>query len=378
MCVNICIHKAIEMKLGDNDFYYPVIDETRCIACGLCQKRCPANDAKKPISNVQKVIAAWNKNKSIRRKSTSGGIFSLLAKYILLQNGYVVGVVWDKQSHAMHTIISDTKDLPRMYNSKYVQSHTNQIYSQVKKLLDKGTLVLFSGTPCQNSALKHFLGKDYPNLYQLDLVCHGVPSEKMLFRYLKEISNGRTIKNVRFRNKNPYWNYCDVTIDFTNGEQYSVPTVDDPYFTVFNIGYSLRKSCRQCQFTNLQRQSDLTLSDFWGFQPKSFGMRDYNKGISCILINSEKGQKLFEMIEKDIVFEERTIEEAKKGNKSLYTPYTPYTPDKKKTIAFWKDYSDGMSVKELCDKYVPNRFVKPKLLWLRNQKNRYAWLIKRK
>lgn len=275
--------------------------------------------------------------------------------------------------------MSETEKLYLFSGSKYLQSDTGKIYCQIKEKLDQGKKVLFSGTPCQNKALRNFLNKDYDYLYQIDLVCHGVPSEKVFRKYLDEIcaENQVTqsdVKQIRFRHKKPYWNYSNVTIDFTKGKSYSVPTVDDAFFILFNTGFTLRESCRHCAYTNLERHSDITLSDFWGFLPGNFKMRNYEKGVSCILINSQKGEELFNMIQNDIVFEESTISDAKRGNKSLSESYT--VPEKEYD-SFWKDFENGKSIQSLADKYVPQRIIKPKLLWLRILKYKYSWVVKK-
>lgn len=377
MCVNVCPKKAIRMVKDVNDFLYPKINNELCCQCGICQKKCPANDVTNVESNVKKVYAVWNKNKTVRKKSTSGGVFTLLAESILKKGGIVAGVKWNGNFLAEHCIIDTYSDIYLFNGSKYVQSNTKNIYYKVKDALQAGQKVLFSGTPCQNHALISFLGKKYANLYQIDVVCHGVPSAEMLNKYLNEVTNkgAKKVKNIRLRYKNPYWDYCSVKIDFTDGSFYSKYTVEDSFYTLFNIGYSLRESCHTCKYTNLHRQGDVTLADFWGYRPKNFKMRDFLKGTSLILINSTKGQELFNTIKTSICYEQSTINQAQKGNRSLSQPFE-INPSEKK--AFWNDYEQGMSVMSLCKKYVPNPYKIPKLLWLRRIKARYGWAVKRK
>lgn len=376
MCTNICPNQAIEMRRGTHDFVFPIINAPLCNECGLCQRKCPANQKTITEKNVQQVYAAWSKNKKVRKRSSSGGVFSLLAEALLGDGGVIAGVKWTGNFNAKHCVIEKTADLPLLNGSKYVQSNTADIYSKIKSLLDGGRKVLFSGTPCQNHALKMFLGKEYNSLYQIDLVCHGVPSYEMLRRYLSERSNGsKTVSEVRLRYKNPYWDYCFVRVDFTDGTYYKKYTVDDSYFTIFNLGYSLRERCRHCKYTNTNRYGDITLADFWGYRPDNFKMRDFNKGTSLILINSEKGQTLFDSIDKNLICEKRTIDQAIKGNKALIMPFSPPQND---VNDFWIDYEKGMAVEELCKKYVPNRFTLPNLLWLRRLKAKYFGVIKKK
>lgn len=377
MCTNICKQNAINMTLDERGFKYPKINEELCVSCGICIKKCPSNSIKEPIINVKTVYAAWNKDKKVRQNSTSGGIFDLIARSILYQGGYVAGVRWTSEFDVCHDLISEVEKLYLFRGSKYLQSDTVEIYCKIKEKLDNGKKVLFSGTPCQNKALRSFLNKEYDYLYQIDLVCHGVPSRKVFRKYLDEIcvENCSEVKKIRFRHKKPYWNYSNVTIDFTNGKRYSVPTVDDSFFTLFNTGFTLRESCRHCAYTNLERHSDITLGDFWGFLPSNFKMRNYEKGISCILINSQKGEELYAMLKNDIISEKSTISAAKNANKTLSESFT--VPEKEYE-SFWKDFKNEKSIKNLVDKYVPKRIIKPKLLRLRILKYKYSWIIKNK
>ncbi|WP_095174810.1 MULTISPECIES: Coenzyme F420 hydrogenase/dehydrogenase, beta subunit C-terminal domain [Blautia] len=376
MCVDCCIVCAIEMKKVEHGFYYPTIDSEKCIDCGQCKRKCPANDTSIKGQKQLGIYSAWNKNKAKRSKATSGGIFSLLAEKILENDGLVAGVAWDDSFHTEHVLINSVDELCRLNGSKYVQSHTNLIYRQIKNTLDNGKSVLFSGTPCQNHALRLFLGKDYTDLYLIDLVCHGVPSEDIFDRYLNERSNNgsKIIKQIRLRHKKPYWDWSYVTIDFENSESYSELTTDDSYFTLFNVGYSLRKSCSQCKYANMKRFGDITLADFWGFTANSFKQSNYLRGVSLVMVNTYKGQKLFQIISNDIIYEETSEKKALKSNKSLQEPYFI---SEDKINAFWSDYDIGTSIDELRDKYTGKPFTIPKLLWLRRVKHMYWWLVKR-
>ncbi|MEA4964566.1 MAG: Coenzyme F420 hydrogenase/dehydrogenase, beta subunit C-terminal domain [Oscillospiraceae bacterium] len=377
MCTNICAKQAISMVRGEHGFLFPYIDQAKCVSCGLCQKKCPANNAISAESSIQKVYAAWNKDRDVRAKSTSGGIFSLLAHAILEAGGVVVGVRWTDTFQAEHCMIDSEDGLELLYGSKYVQSNTGDIYKKVKQALESGKKVLFSGTPCQNNALRSFLGKPYDALYQIDLICHGVPSNEMLQRYLRERDDtgAKSISNVRLRHKKPYWDYCNVTVDFTDGSRYSKPTVEDSFFTLFNIGFSLRTGCRHCQYANQNRRGDITLADFWGFLPHNFKMRNYNGGVSCVLINSDKGQAFFDGIRENVVCEEGTVEQAKNSNKALSEPFSP---PQDSVDSFWTDYENGMLIEALCKKHIPHPFTLPNYLWLRRMKRKYEWVIMRK
>lgn len=377
MCSNLCSKNAITMKKGEHGFTYPHIDGDKCINCGLCRKKCPANAEKQTECTMKNVYAAWNVAKNTRKKSTSGGVCSLLENEILKDGGAVVGVKWDADFQAKHSLAFDEEQAEMFRGSKYVQSDTGNIYIRVKKLLENGKKVLFTGTPCQVAALKSFLGKDYSGLFTIDLVCHGVPSYDCFKRFLNEISSeyNKKITNVRLRYKSPYWDYCSVRIDFEDGTDYRKYTVDDPYFTLFNIGYSLRESCHTCKYTSSHREGDITLADFWGYQPSGFKMRNYNKGISVVAVNSDKGKILFDRIKSLLNFETVSLESALKTNKSFSEPYAIA---KEKLNDFWNDYDNGLSTDKLCKKYVTKPFRLPNLLFLRRLKKRYNWVIKHK
>lgn len=372
MCANICHQKAIEMVEKEHGFVFPKVNNDLCNECGLCKKKCPANSEKRNDSTVKGVFASWSINKKVRNQSTSGGIFSLLAEEILKDEGLVIGVAWDDKYHATHVAIEKPDELYKLRGSKYSQSDTAMIYQKIKSYLIDGRKILFSGTPCQNAALKSYLGKEYDNLFQVDLVCHGVPSARFLDEYLGSFK--KSIKNVRLRYKDPYWDYTFVRVDFSDGTHYQARTIDDPYFNLFNIGYSIRESCHRCKYTSLHRESDITLADFWGYRAHDFKSRNYNYGTSLVLLNSEKGKRLFKTIGNYVYYEEANIDLAIKGNKCLKEPFIVEEREKSR---FWDDYENGVSIRELDKKYTEHSFVLPKHLTLRRLINKYRWILKR-
>ncbi len=377
MCVNVCPNSAISMKEGKNGFVFPVIDESLCCDCGLCAKKCPAKEEKHEDSTYKYIYAGWNKNRKTRDRSTSGGIFYLLASSIIKSGGAVAGVRWSDGFSAEHCMAENEEGISAFFGSKYVQSDTGYIYKQTEEYLKNGKWVLFSGTPCQVRALQSYLGKEYEKLVTVDLVCHGVPSQQSLNRFLSEINNqNKEITNIGFRCKAPYWDYSYVRVDFKDGEPYKKPNIEDPFFTSFNIGYLLRESCHTCRYAVMYRYGDITLSDFWGYTPKNFKMKGFLRGVSMIMINSDKGKKLFDSIKDSVIYEQATEQEAKDANMSLTTT-AAYTPPKEKTDGFWLDYNQGLTMDELRKKYIPKPFTMPNLLWLRRLKRKYQWLIKK-
>lgn len=373
-CSNICLKNAITLKENKHGFYFPIIDNKICVECGLCQKTCPINNKINKSEFDILVYAAWNKNKKIRRSSSSGGVFSLLAERVIDNNGIVVGVAWSDDFSTYHRVAKNKKELELLYGSKYVQSNTNQIYNRVKQELKNNVKVLFSGTPCQVHALKCFLDKEYDNLITVDLVCHGVPPYKLFKKYLIEVAGKEeNVKNVFLRYKNPYWSTSYVRIEMKNKKNYMQYTGDDSYYNLFNFNYSLRQSCHECKYTSTTRVSDITLSDFWKFRPQNFKMRNYEGGISCVMLNSKKGVNLFEKIKNELVYEESTLEKAVYANHCLSQPFdSPKDVDE-----FWNDVSNGVSVSKLNKKYIKNPYKAPRALWLRNIKGKYGWILKR-
>lgn len=372
MCSNLCPVGAITMQNGVNDFIFPQIDESVCIKCNQCVKKCPANQPTDRRENVKQTYAAWNKDKAIRKRSSSGGIFSVIAKYVLSDNGLVVGVTM-QGLEAKHIVVSNLSELSSLNGSKYVQSNTGDIYKKVKEYLDNGRKVLFSGSPSQIHAVKQFLGKEYDSLFLVDVICHGVPSSTMLHKHLQEVSGERKAKDIKFRYKDPYWDFSFVRINYEDNEKpYQRLTVDDDYFHLFNIGFSIRQSCHECHYTSTHRQGDITLADYWGYRAHNFKMNNYLGGISLILVNSAKGQKMLDIIKPELVIETATLEDAKRGQKCLSEPFQLPEEDLKK---FWEDYNNGMPISALSKKHYPKKFVRPNHLWIRHIKYRYYWMI---
>lgn len=371
MCSNICPKGSISMDEKLHGFIFPKIDENRCVNCEKCINFCPANKPKENESTVLKTFAAWNRKQSERRTSTSGGVFLALAEAVIKQGGTVVGVAWDEQFHPQHILCNRAEDLWQFRGSKYSQSNTGYVYRDVKKRLDANKIVLFSGAPCQVAALKSFLGIEYENLITVDLVCHGVPSNRLLDDYYQQFDS--KISNVRLRYKDPYWDYSYVRIDFEDRKSYQKLTIQDDYFNLFNIGYILRESCHGCKYTSLNRKGDITLADFWGFKAHSFKTRNYNKGVSLILVNSLKGEKLVSAVSKKIYMEEADLELAVKGNKCLSQPFRL---DKNKLEEFWSDYDSGMNIHELNQKYCAGTFEPLKHPVIRRLINKYRWVLK--
>lgn len=309
-CLNICPKNAISMQEDEEGFKYPVIDKNLCINCGLCRKVCPVLSSKN-VENKVEAYACYNKKEDYRMNSSSGGMFNLFASYILDKNGVVVAPLFDKNIKLNHVVCNNKKDLVEFMGSKYLQSNLSDIFKQVKRKLDKDCYVLFCGTPCQVEGLLSYLKKDYDKLYTQDIICHGVPSQKMLDKYLSEISSEK-VKKINFRNKSEGWKNYSLNIEYDN-KVYNSSHLKDKYMRLFIKNYCLRYSCYNCSFKKENRLSDITLGDFWGIDNV---IKDFNddKGITLTIINSKKGKELFNNIKRDIIYKKVNINDAIKYN----------------------------------------------------------------
>jgi len=313
-CANICPKKAITMIQDENGFQYPKIDEEKCIKCNLCKKVCPVIDSKEEEKEIL-AYACYNKEIQERLKSSSGGIFIMLAKQIINMGGVVCGAYMDEQGIVRHTCADNEQGLLKFMGSKYVQSDLGNIYKQVENYLKQGRYVLFTGTPCQVEGILKYLKKDYDNLFTQDIICHGVPSPKVWSKYLKfRKNNDKDIPlNISFRDKVSGWKNFGMTFNYKQDKKYSVTAKKDPYFRVFLHDYILRESCYNCSFKKTYRNSDITLADFWGIENVNPQMFDDN-GVSALIINSKKGQELFDKIKQGLVYEKTDVESIIKYN----------------------------------------------------------------
>lgn len=357
-CYNRCPVQAIEMVEDEKGFKYPQVNKEKCINCGLCERVCPILNQRK-VENTPKAYAVKNKNEEVREKSSSGGMFSLLAEKVLQDGGVVFGVAFDENWQLKHIYVENIEDLQIFRGSKYLQSIVGETYSKLKDFLIEGRKVMYTGTPCQIEGLKSYLGKEYENLFTQDIICHGVPSPKVHERYLKYLRDKyktKNIKNIIHRTKINGWkNWC-VNIKFDNSE-YIKAHEQDPYMQAFLRNTSLRESCYNCQFKKKHRISDITLADFWGIENVAPEMDD-DRGTSLVIINSEKGKKIFEQIKDKINYKQVDFEEAIRYNPSMTTSVKP-DPNREKFF----DNLDKMPFDELVKKYTYTPSIFKRILW---------------
>lgn len=313
-CEQVCPKHCISFKIDSEGFAYPAVDMDACINCGLCERVCPVlNQGAK--STPQKTLAAINNDQTIRRNSSSGGVFTALAEKIICAGGHVYGARFNKELGVEHSCTNQLERLENFRGSKYLQSTMNDTFKNVRSDLKSGIKVLFSGTPCQVAGLKNFLQKDYENLITVDIICHGVPSPKVWRKYLDTYS-GIDIESASFRDKDAGWHRFGMRLSgtFHNDASYwhrSGIFSDDHYMQVFLSNLSLRPSCYYCPSKGGKSHSDITLGDFWGIEHIDSDVDD-DKGTSLVLINTPKGEKLFSGL--NIEFKEEPYEEAVKYN----------------------------------------------------------------
>lgn len=291
-CKNICPKQAIEMFSDEKGFLYPKIDEDRCIKCGLCEKVCFYNTGYKILDdhlNKIETYAIKHKDLNIRMASQSGGAFTILSDEILKHQGVVYGVECGQNFKVCYKRAETKTQRDKFRGSKYVQSEVGDIFNQVKNDLENGKKVLFSGTPCHIAGLVKFIeNKNIQNLFLVDIICHGVPSPKVFNDYLKFLENRYegNIESFNFRNKIFGWKSCIESFK-VNKKVYN----KNIYANLFNSCLAFRESCYNCKFTNLNRPSDITIADCWGIEKNKPDMND-NKGVSLVIVNTEKGKLL--------------------------------------------------------------------------------------
>lgn len=324
-CASVCPVNAIAMVPDHEGFLRPVVGDS-CILCRRCEQTCPAlgPEIRRPAPAV--AWAVWNQDEAERMASSSGGVSSLLARRTLAQGGAVFGAALDEAMAVRHVCARSEEELAPLRGSKYVQSDLGDSFRQVKALLEEGTQVLFTGTPCQVDGLKRYLGKDDPNLLTCDLVCHGVPSPAVYRAWLDGLERARGSKatNVRFRDKTDGWQKARLTVDFADGSQYAQPLYETPFGRGFGSQLFLRPCCTRCRYAGTEkRPADLTLADFWGLDEKAELPTDRAKGISLVLAHTARGQAALDGLAGQAGRAERPLAEAVAGNPRLSHPVSP-------------------------------------------------------
>ena len=352
-CGDACNHQAITFETDAEGFWYPKVNQSLCVNCGLCEKVCPMfNQADNVIRFTEpNIYAAYSKNEDIRIDSTSGGVHSMLALEMYNQKSFVGGAVYNKD-HTVSQIISPKRErLSEIRSSKYLQSSSEGIYREIRTLLRNGEKVFYCACPCQIQALYKFLGKDSNNLITCDFICRGVNSPKVFLKYMDMLEHqyGAKAIKIKFKAKEWGWHNFSMRVNFANGKEYCKDRWHDYFFVGYlQSGNFARPSCYHCPFKGFPQKADITLADFWGIENVDPAM-DQDKGTSLVMINSEKGKELFEAIKDQIVWKQFNINDARTGNLAMETSLKPVKANRDSFFIFL----DKLPFDKVAKKYFP-------------------------
>ena len=373
-CVQRCPKQCIRLEEDTEGFLYPQVDEADCIDCGLCEKVCHElhpYEERKP----QNVYAAINKDEEIRLKSSSGGIFYLLAEKAITEGGVVFGARFDDQWQVVIDYADTLEGIKPFMGSKYLQARTATAFKDAEAFLKQGRKVLFSGTPCQIAGLHHYLQKEYDNLTTVDFVCHGVPSPKVWQRYLDEVvtSGKQAINDVKFRNKSNGWKKFNFVLTYNReDENHSLCSwhQQNHFMRAFLSDMILRPSCHECRAKQGRSHSDITIADFWGINIEMPEMDD-DKGTGLVLVNTDKGHQALAWSK--VTKKESSIEIASKYNGGLSSITKPHP----KRSDFFAALDASPSVIDLIDKSLRQSFKHRVRLALRIYKQQIKRILKK-
>lgn len=303
LCKTLCPTHSISMETSGDGFIYPKVDLSKCVGCDLCNKKCPVEH--KPIERKSHVAySAIFDEKSVRKNSSSGGVFFAIANAFINSGGVVYGAAYSMDYREVYHLRADSrKTLDSLCGSKYVQSNIDSVYDKIRNDLSNGQKILFVGTPCQIAAIVEF-SNYHPLLFTVDLICHGTPSPKAWNVYLNDVHRNKKIKSVFMRDKTYGWRNFSMCIVYQNGKVYKRSLAHDLYLRGFLENVFLRKSCYQCAFKSTDRLGDITLADYWGMLGKDDG------GTSLVAVNTEKGELLFGMADSRMITNQVNWKEA--------------------------------------------------------------------
>lgn len=352
-CAQICPKNCISMQPDTEGFLHPSLDSQCCVNCGLCTSVCPVLHPTDVSDSLTGCYAAYNTDETEREKASSGGIFLLLARWVLNHGGVVFGAAFNEDFTVSHRSAETEEGVYAFCGSKYVQSRIGNSYREVQQFLQAGRYVLFTGTPCQVFGLHHYLGGTHEKLLTADIVCHGVPSPDVWERYVKERAandnDGILPKVIRFRSKETGWSSYSVQFQYTD-TCYSKQNCEDTFMHGFLKNLYLRPSCHNCIAKGIGRVSDFTLADFWGIQQIQPSMYD-NRGTSLILLHTDKAADVWEQISERIKAEKVDAETAVNSNSAALRPVECH-PKREEFFARYKDEDLEKLVWELVPKYV--------------------------
>lgn len=360
-CKAICPVKCISMIEESGGFLYPCIDTGKCINCRKCYNVCSSRNIKKN-DYVKKIYAVSSKNSNMLRRSSSGGVMGELSKYVISRGGVVFGCAYDSNLYAINIAAKNEDEIRLFHGSKYLQSNTKDTFAECRGLLDDGTEILYTGTPCQIAGLKNYLGKEYDNLLTAEIICHGVPSGRLWRSYLDRLESrfGKKIVDINQRYQDMGWCTFRLWIQFEDGEETVLDEWNEPYFKAFIKELTMRKSCYSCKNRISYSRADILAGDFWGIE--KFNHRaNVEEGVSFVAVLSDKGKEAIENIDFDIQSSE--LKEATPRNACIISSAFPH----RWTDQFYEDFDKGINIDVLVEKYADN------YKWERNKPSFALW-----
>ena len=346
-CENICPVSCIKLENGKNGFLYPKVNEEKCIHCNKCEEVCPIQNNRNMPYEMKRVYLFINKDSYDRNISASGGFVKALADYVLEEKkGVCFGAAFAEDFSIHHIEVKNKKEVYAILGSKYVQSSVDKTFQKAKEYLEKGIYVLYTGTPCQIAGLMNYLeNKQYDNLITVDIFCHGVPSQHLWKRYLKEYFPNQEIRYIQFREKTIGWWQVQFRIQFAHNDYTSFyrPPADD-FIRLFLEDISINSSCFHCLYRRKKRYSDFSIGDAWNINKITQNMDD-NRGITSVIVNSKKAEEIINTIENKHHVFEISMEEGAYSREELFTDKTP----SRQWEEFMKNYPDGIkkTIKDL-------------------------------
>jgi len=320
-CVYLCPTKSITLKKNNEGFLYVHINADTCVECKKCLRVCHQNlELKNTYKQI--AIAALSKNKELRKKSSSGGVFAEAAKHIISNHGLVAGTVYDADFNVVQILTDNLDDIHRMQGSKYVQAESYVVYEKIRQALEKKDKnILYVGTPCQIAGLLSFINGRPSNLFTMDLICHGVPSPQMFKNYIawKERKLHKKIHSYSFRNKSAFNRTGFISKLYLQRKCISILAEEDPYYNDFLQCKNFRECCYQCKYSARKRVGDISIGDldnpdvvapgFWGWE-----------ALSTVIINNSHGKELWDQISNLFFAREIDLSEEAKYNHNLSKP----------------------------------------------------------
>lgn len=394
-CVQRCPRQCMTMESDDEGFLYPQIDISSCIDCGLCEKVCPIQNIPRLVGSFGNcAYAAIGRDEEIRSVSSSGGVFTVLAMQVIREGGVVFGVRFDEHWEAAFDYVDNMEGLASLRGSKYIQARVGNAFRDAEQMLKKGRKVMFVGTGCQIKALRLFLRKDYPSLFAVDFICHGVPSPAVWTHYLNNVLSREarkntvsspsnfflserdvlSVKGISFRNKCLGWKKYSFVLQTSQGDSrseensvsssnksnetvFSQPFSENPFMKAFLENAILRPSCYECKAKGGKSGSDMTIADFWGIE-RILPRFDDDKGTSLVIVHTRRGECMLEAVRENLCMEEVTMKQATECNPSYYVSVKAH----KKRGKFFANYRQQADFQEYVNRLFPQVSFKGKML----------------